>query len=54
MPENPTETKQNLIEQTADIVSAYVSNNPIPSSDLPRLIADIHAAVSGLSNGGRA
>lgn len=51
MPENSTETKQNLIEQTTDIVAAYVSNNPLPSSDLPKLIADVHAAVSGLSNG---
>ncbi|MGY6709507.1 MucR family transcriptional regulator [Oceaniradius stylonematis] len=51
MPDNTTETKQNLIEQTTDIVAAYVSNNPLPSSDLPKLIADIHAAISGLSNG---
>ena len=51
MPDNTTETKQNLIEQTTDIVAAYVSNNPLPSSDLPKLIADIHAAINGLSNG---
>ena len=50
MPDNNTETKQNLIEQTTQIVAAYVSNNPLPSSDLPILIADIHAAISGLSN----
>lgn len=51
MPDTTTETKQNLIEQTTDIVAAYVSNNPLPSTDLPKLIADIHAAISGLSNG---
>ena len=54
MPETTTETKQNLIEQTTDIVAAYVSNNPLPSSDLPKLIADIHAAISGLANGAAA
>ena len=35
----------NLIELTADIVSAYVSNNSIQSSDLPALISEIHAAM---------
>ncbi len=35
----------NLIKLTADIVSAYVSNNSIQSSDLPALISEIHAAM---------
>lgn len=34
-----------LIELTADVVSAYVSNNPVPVGELPNLIADIHAAL---------
>jgi predicted transcriptional regulator len=34
-----------LIELTADVVAAYVSNNPVPVSELPNLIADIHAAL---------
>ena len=51
LPDNTTETKQNLIEQTTDIMAAYVSNNSLPSTDLAKLIADIHAAISGLSNG---
>ena len=37
--------QDNLIELTADIVSAYVSNNSIQSSDLPALISEIHAAL---------
>ncbi|WP_018431133.1 MucR family transcriptional regulator [Hoeflea sp. 108] len=37
-----------LIELTADIVSAYVSNNPIPAGDLPGLIAQIHTSISTL------
>ncbi len=34
-----------LIELTADVVAAYVSNNPVPASELPNLIADVHAAL---------
>jgi predicted transcriptional regulator len=37
--------KDNLIELTAEIVSAYVSNNNIASSDLSALIADVHSAL---------
>ena len=35
----------NLIDLTADIVSAYVGNNTIASSDLPNLIQQIHGAL---------
>ncbi|SMH42136.1 MULTISPECIES: MucR family transcriptional regulator [Mesorhizobium] len=34
-----------LIELTADVVAAYVSNNPVPVSELANLIADVHAAL---------
>lgn len=37
------------IELAADIVSAYVSNNSVPASDLPSLISDIHGALLRLS-----
>ena len=36
----------NLIELTADVVAAYVSNNPVQIGDLPGLISDIHAALA--------
>jgi predicted transcriptional regulator len=36
------------LELTADIVSAYVSNNPVPVAELPSLIASVNAALSGL------
>jgi predicted transcriptional regulator len=36
------------LELTADIVSAYVSNNPVPATDLPALIAQVHQSLSGL------
>ena len=34
-----------LIELTADVVAAYVSNNPVPAGELPNLISDVHAAL---------
>ncbi|MBA8909893.1 MucR family transcriptional regulator [Aminobacter ciceronei] len=37
-----------LIELTADIVAAYVSNNPVPAGDLPGLISQIHSSISML------
>ena len=38
-----------LLELTAEIASAYVSNNPVPASDLPGLIATVAASVNQLS-----
>jgi predicted transcriptional regulator len=37
------------IELTADIVSAYVGNNPLPASGLPDLIASVSASVRKLT-----
>lgn len=37
---------------TAEIVAAYVSNNPVPVVELPNLIQSVHNAVSGLTSGG--
>jgi MucR family transcriptional regulator, transcriptional regulator of exopolysaccharide biosynthesis len=39
----------NFIELTAEIVSAYVSNNTVPASDIPVLINQVHAALSRVS-----
>ena len=36
---------ENTILLAADIVSAYVSNNSVPATDLPTLINDVHAAL---------
>jgi len=38
-----------LVELTARIVSAYVSNNSIVSSDLPQLISETHSALAKAS-----
>jgi predicted transcriptional regulator len=37
-----------LIALTADIVSAHVSNNSVPLSDLPSLIQNVHSALNDL------
>ena len=39
----------NLIDLTAEIVSAYVSNNTVPSGDLPNLIGDVYRALQNTS-----
>jgi predicted transcriptional regulator len=39
-----------LVELTADIVAAYVSNHVVPVSDLSNLIADVHTALSNTSS----
>lgn len=38
-----------LVELTAQIVSAYVSNNTVVASDLPALIADTYQALTRTS-----
>jgi predicted transcriptional regulator len=38
-----------LVELTADIVAAYVSNHVVPVSELSGLIADVHAALNNTS-----
>lgn len=40
-----------VIEMAADIVSAYVGNNTISVNDLPNLIKNVHAALSGVQTG---
>jgi len=43
--DNNAHNKEMLIELTADVVAAYVSNNPVPAGELPNLISDVHAAL---------
>ena len=49
MDDNAPEQQQTFIEQASDIVSAYVSNNSVPISELPGLLAGVHAALAKLS-----
>ena len=39
------------ISLTADIVSAYVSNNTVSASDIPGLISQVHSALMRVSGG---
>lgn len=41
-----------FIELTANIVSAYVSNNSVASADIPALINQVHSALARVSAGG--
>ena len=41
----------NYIELAADIVSAYVSNNSVPTSELPTLINEVHTALLRVGGG---
>ena len=38
-----------LLKLASDIVAAYVSNNPVPVSELPSMIKSVHATLGGLS-----
>jgi len=47
---NPNDGAE-LIDLTAEIVSAYVSNNSVSAPDLPGLIANVHRALSNTHAG---
>jgi predicted transcriptional regulator len=49
MADNPGESS--YIQLTANIVSAYVSNNTVPSAEIPSLIGQIHSALLRVSGG---
>ena len=44
-----TDAKGEMLELTTEIVSAYVSNNPVPSAGLADLIQSVHATLTDLS-----
>jgi predicted transcriptional regulator len=41
----------NLVEITADIIAAYVSNNEVQASELPNLIEKVHATLQEVMDG---
>ncbi len=47
MSEGPS--ANNYIALTAEIVSAYVSNNSVSAADLPALIGQVHSALTRVS-----
>lgn len=42
---------KSFLELTAEIVSAYLSNNAAPASEIPTLISQVHAALTRVSSG---
>ncbi len=48
---NEAEMPVDFVELAADIVSAYVSNNPVPPSELPQLLARVHGALIQVASG---
>lgn len=45
-----SDSSESFIALTANIVSAYVSNNTVPASDIPALINQVHSALSRVSS----
>jgi predicted transcriptional regulator len=41
-----------LLRMTADIVSAYVGHNSVPSNQIADLVRAVHSSLNELSNGG--
>lgn len=43
-----TPSQNELLELTADIVSAHASNNTVAQADLPQVIRDVYSTLAGL------
>ena len=54
MSENSENRTSDFVELAGDIVSAYVSNNPVRPADLPDLIRQVHTALQALATGAAA
>lgn len=42
--------ESNLVALTSEVISAYVSNNPIPSAELPSLIKEVYGSLSDIKS----
>jgi len=45
------EDKTNMTEMVVEIISAFVSNNSVPPTELPLLISNVHKALTSLGDG---
>jgi predicted transcriptional regulator len=43
------ESSGDLLKLVSEIVASYVSNNPVPVSELPAMIRSVHATLGGLT-----
>ena len=48
-PDIPTESNEDLLRMTSQIVAAFVSNNPLPPDGLPAFIQSVYKSVSALN-----
>src|SRR5690606_33003358 len=48
MTENLEQRESELIELSSEIVAAYVGHNALSAADLPKLIAEVYAALKAL------
>ena len=46
--DNQSLRSDDILKLAAEIVAAYVSNNPVPASELPAMIKSIHSTLGGL------
>ena len=53
MENDELDSRSELVELTAGIVSAYVANNTVVTGDLASLIGEVHEALSRAANRGR-
>ena len=51
MSDTAPSSQLDYIERTVDVVAAYVSNNSLPTAELPALIASIYGALSTVASG---
>ena len=46
------EDKSEIAGLTADVVAAYVGNNPVPATQIAELIVSVHGALTAAASGG--
>ena len=51
MPDTETIPAEELLRMTTEVAAAYVSNNNLPSTQLPDVIKTIHESLAALSGG---
>jgi predicted transcriptional regulator len=52
MDDQTTSPPPDFLGLTADLIAAYVANNSVPASELPDLMAKVHASLNGLTSAG--
>jgi predicted transcriptional regulator len=48
------DSEDDILKMVTEIVSAYVSKNPVPASELPGIIRNVHATLGGIGGDERA